>query len=168
MNVLEAQVTHRSAVRLRVRIPARRGDEAYFERLVEVYAGFPGVRGVQANPATASVLFLGDAVDPEAIEQRALDEGLFTLAAARARPAPGLPNRSVEPLKAFDSGMKRMTGGRLNLPGFVFYGLLGTAAYQIFRGRFGAPPWYTAFWYAFGVYSKQLADGGDGDAVEPE
>jgi len=27
------------------------------------------------------------------------------------------------------------------------------------RGNFGIPPWYTAFWYSFGVYTKQIAGG---------
>jgi hypothetical protein len=39
-------------------------------------------------------------------------------------------------------------------------GLLGTGIYQIVRGNFGAPPWYTAFWYAFGVFTKSLIDKG--------
>ena len=36
--------------------------------------------------------------------------------------------------------------------------LLALGIYQISRGNFMAPAWYTAFWYAFGVLTKTLID----------
>jgi hypothetical protein len=42
--------------------------------------------------------------------------------------------------------------------------LVITGVYQILRGQFRTPPWYTAFWYAFGlltmfVVKKSISDG---------
>jgi hypothetical protein len=54
--------------------------------------------------------------------------------------------------------MGQFTGGWLDLPGMAFLLLLGIGIYQIRRGNIGLPPWYTAFWYAFGVYTKSLVE----------
>jgi hypothetical protein len=158
-------VTHQSSTRLRIRIPSQRGNSAFFEKLKEDFSGFPGLQGVETNPRTGSVLFLGS-FEPEAIEQMAYSRELYRVKGCEDRPH-GLPNRTVEPVTELNHGIRRMTGGRLDLSGFLFFTLLGTAGYQILRGNFGAPPWYTAFWYAFGVYTKQLIDAKqDEDAVE--
>jgi len=44
--------------------------------------------------------------------------------------------------------------------------LLGLGLYQILRGNFRAPPWYTAFWYALGIFTKSLSDKGDKVSTE--
>jgi hypothetical protein len=46
----------------------------------------------------------------------------------------------------------------VDLPGMVFLSALLIGLYELARGNFRPPPWYTAFWYAFGVYSKSLMD----------
>ena len=51
-----AQVTHRLPGRTRLRIPAHRGDPAFFARLVERARGLPAVRTARVNPTTGSVL----------------------------------------------------------------------------------------------------------------
>ena len=50
--------------------------------------------------------------------------------------------------------LRRFSSGELDLAVMVFIALLGVGVYQIARGNFGAPPWYTAFWYALGVLTK--------------
>jgi hypothetical protein len=32
------------------------------------------------------------------------------------------------------------------------------AVVEIMRGNFRMPPWYTAFWYAFGLFTKSMLD----------
>ena len=56
-----AYVVHRTANRLRLRVPARKLDHSYFQGLKARLAGFPGVRSVEANPLTGSVLVEHDA-----------------------------------------------------------------------------------------------------------
>jgi hypothetical protein len=51
-----AHVTHRLPGRMRLRIPARRGDPAFFARLVERARDLPALRAVRANPVTSSLL----------------------------------------------------------------------------------------------------------------
>jgi len=51
-----AQLVHRTSSRIRVRIPARRNDHAYFRQLQQRLIGSLGVTAVEVNPLTASVL----------------------------------------------------------------------------------------------------------------
>jgi hypothetical protein len=73
-------------------------------------------------------------------------------------------SRVVPPAKAVDRKLLDLTGGTLDLPSGLFLALVITGVYQILRGQFRTPPWYTAFWYAFGlltmfVVKKSISDG---------
>lgn len=156
-----ARVSHQSRKRLRIRIPAERGNEAYFATLRKVLAEHDGVDAVEVNQVTGSVLLLGDGLDAQAVRAFGQEKGLFKI---EAPGNPGgnrsshLPGMAVKPLQGLQNGMDQITGGNLNLSGLIFFALLGTGVHQILRGNFTAPPWYTAFWYAFGVFTKQLVD----------
>lgn len=157
----KARVSHQSRKRLRIRIPSERGNEAYFARLREVLAGHQGVEAVEINRLTGSVLLLGDGLDPQAVRAVGQEKGLFGIEATGnpgRNPPSHLPGVAVKPLQGLQNGMDQLTGGNLNLSGLIFFALLGTGVHQILRGNFTAPPWYTAFWYAFGVFTKQLVD----------
>ncbi len=52
----EANVTHRLPGRTRLRIPARRGDDAFFARMIEQARALPAVLAARANPVTGSLL----------------------------------------------------------------------------------------------------------------
>ena len=54
--ISQAYVVHRTASRMRLRIPGRRLDQAYFERLKQRLIRSLGVMAVEINPLTASVL----------------------------------------------------------------------------------------------------------------
>ena len=56
-NVIDhAHIVHRTATRLRIRVPARKLDHPYFRDLKASLVGCPGIRSVEANPLTGSVL----------------------------------------------------------------------------------------------------------------
>jgi hypothetical protein len=134
-----------------------RGNKAFFSRVEEKLSSFPGTSRIELNPATGSLLFLGRAVDLKTISRVAQKEGLFTLRVPEQRPV-SLPQRIAAPLGGLSSKVRHLTGGHLDLPGLAFLSLLGVGLLQILRGDLRSPPWYTAFWYAFGVFSKSLAD----------
>jgi len=152
-----AQVKHRSPTRMRIRIPSQRGNTGYFEQVRKAFSDSPGLTALEVNADTGSVLFLGEEIDPERLQQVARENKLYELS-EHGTPGRTIPNRSVEPVAAMNRGVRKATGGSLDLSGLLFFSLLGTAVYQILRGNMAAPPWYTAFWYAFGVYTKQLID----------
>src|SRR3712207_2036044 len=73
-----AHVAHRIPGRLRVRVPSRKGDRAYFGRAAERLGAHPGVRSVRASPRTASVTIEHDG-GVEGFARLAREHGLFDL-----------------------------------------------------------------------------------------
>lgn len=160
MSLPDAQIGHLAPSRLRIRIPSRRKDGRYFERLRKEFLRLERLDRVEVNPVTGSVLLMGSRLDLAAVENYARSKGLFDLRQTKPSSAP-VTRKIVEPLGTLSSGMKRITGGRLDLPGLTFILLLVSGVVEIVRGNFRAPPWYTAFWYAFGVFTKSLVDMAD-------
>jgi hypothetical protein len=67
-------------------------------------------------------------------------------------------NSVANPIGKLSNGLRKFTGGELDLKGMVILGLIGVGLYQIIKGNLRAPPWYTAFWYALGVFTKSFSD----------
>jgi hypothetical protein len=154
-------VNHRGSKRLRLRVPSEKSNPAYFATLEKALSRYERAEAVEVNALTGSLLFVGDSVDLKSVVAFGEENKLFTVEAAKANPKNNpkhLPGKVVKPLHGVHNAMDQLTGGNLDLSGLIFLLLLGTGAYQIARGNFGAPPWYTAFWYAFGVFTKQLME----------
>ena len=62
------------------------------------------------------------------------------------------------PFGSVSRRIRAFTGNAADLSGLAVLALLTVGVYQIARGNFGAPAWYTAFWYALGIFNK--SDGG--------
>jgi hypothetical protein len=159
VNLPEAFVAHSSAARIRVRIPGCRRDLKYFAKVRKAALKAP-VEMIRANALTASILFQGRQATADAVAAFGRDNGLFAI--APPAPAPSLARRIASPLATCDRSIKSVSAGQIDLPGALFILLLFTALYEIARGRFRTPPWYTAFWYAFGLFTKAVIgrDGG--------
>lgn len=155
MNLPEAVVIHASPQRLRLRIPACRGDLRYFAKVRKAALKAP-VELLRINALTGSLLFQGAQATPESVAGFGRDNQLYTI--APALPAIPMAKRMTAPLTAVDKGIREVSSGQLDLPGGLFILLLFTALYEIASGRFKTPPWYTAFWYAFGLFTKALID----------
>jgi hypothetical protein len=50
-----AHLAHRIPHRLRVQVPSRKGDRAYFDRVTERLGKQPSIRSVRASPLAASI-----------------------------------------------------------------------------------------------------------------
>jgi hypothetical protein len=111
---------------------------------------------VRANAVTGSILFTGQQATAERAAAFGSDTGLYAI--TPASPVTSLTERIVDPLVGCSRGIKKLSSGRLDLPGALFILLLFVAIYEIARGRFRIPPWYTAFWYAFGLFTKAFID----------
>ncbi len=155
--VPEAFIAHRSPQRLRIRVPGRRGDAAFFSLVQDAFAR-NGARP-QANPETASLLFVGEAAAVTQVADLGRREGLFELR-GHAPFRPPLMHAAIQPVAGLNRSLQRATGGRIDLPSGIFLMLLGFGIYEILRGRLSSPPWYTAFWYAFGLVSMYVIEKG--------
>jgi hypothetical protein len=157
--VPEARIVHRIAGRMRVRVPSRRGDAAYFATVEETLRGLNGVESVGADPLTGGILIL-HGIDPGVIVDYAAQKGLFLAKEEEAKKAGGTVLHDVlgAPFGSFSRRIRSFTGNAADLSGLAVLALLTVGVYQIARGNFGAPAWYTAFWYALGIFNK--SDGG--------
>lgn len=129
--------------RVRYRIPERRGDNAFFDRLQQVLADTPGVRAVAVNAGTAGVLLEFDG-ELEQMLAAVRAAGLFRVMDAMPQ---SLAFEASAGLKTVDRNLSLITGGRLDLDGALVFTLIGLALHQALRGQWLAPA-STLFWYA--------------------
>jgi hypothetical protein len=153
----KATVSHSSPGRIRLKVPEMRGDQEYFMGLAEKCSMLKQVETLEVNPLTAGVLVTGEEITENALADMGQKKGLFFLELSQA-PVPAPSQIVVSHLKSLNEKVRSFTHGGLELATLVFTGLLFTGIYQILRGNLRSPPWYTAFWYAFGIFGKTLMD----------
>lgn len=154
--VPDAQVFHGMPRRLRIKIPSKKGCKSYFSDLSDGLSRCPGVECVQVNPVTGSVMVMYDG-DIKALADYARTNGLFSL--QRATPVKRTLFQEVAAtFQSYNRNLKQMTGGEVDIPGLVFLSLLVSGIWQIARGNLVMPAWYTAFYYALGVFTTTKVD----------
>lgn len=152
-----AQIAHSSTHRLRLKIAKGGRDPSYFSGLKKKLEQAFTTCKVQANPLTGSIIVTGDAVDAKAVSEFGRSNALFRVESGEAK-STAMAVSIIAPLRNADRNLKMATDGRMDLPGAVFVALVIFGIIEIVRGNWRSPPWYTAFWYAFGLYSKTLFD----------
>lgn len=151
----DAHCTHQVAGRFRVRIPAAKGNKVFFTHVQEQLARCPLITAAVANAVTGSVL-ISHTGNMRTIADYAEKNNLFRLTQDRKNPG-GVAHATIATYKTLDAQIKKLSGGELDLPHTAFLTLVGAGVYQISRGKFGAPAWYTAFWYALNIFLKAQA-----------
>jgi len=152
----EAQIAHQTPGRLRIQIPSRKGDGAYFSSLQQQLSSVLGIAEVRPNSLTGSLLLLHQ-TGAEKIAAVAAEKQLFRLVLPEAEVKP-FSRRLARDFRELNRKVNRFTGGDLDIPALAFLVLLGSGGYQISQGRFAAPAWYTAFWYALNIFLKGLKE----------
>lgn len=156
MSLAKAVVQHKTPNRLRIKFSLAKVREGYFDELKNGLASLDGVDRIEVNPLTKSALFCGKDLDLETIQKAGSEKKLFDLALPDSSRSE-LAITAVDPIKNISNTIRRLTAGKLDLPTVGFFTLLSVGLFQLAKGNFRSPPWYTAFWYAFGLFSKELA-----------
>jgi len=169
--VPEAHVSHCLPRRLRVKILSKKGDVSYFSGLSERLMKCSGVKDVRVNPSTGSVLIAHDC-DGEELRKYVKEKKLFRLKAPKPGPRTLLQHVSST-FQTYNTTLKGMTGGEFDIPSLVFVSLLISGIWQLARGNLAMPAWYTAFYYALGVFTSAKAhvdeyDQGESPIVEDD
>jgi hypothetical protein len=159
----EALVVHNMAGRIRIRVPSKKGNAAYFTAVKETLSACVGVEGVEVAPFTGSILVRCHG-PTEAVLGWAESQGLFVVRQEQSIKVTAFYDSVAGRFGALDDGIKTATGKSFDLPGLAFLGLMGAGIYQIARGNFATPAWYTAFWYALGLFWKSSEKKGGKDA----
>src|SRR5947209_11616333 len=103
----QARVCHYASGRLRVKIPEKRRDEAFFDKLREHLSGWDSIERVEVNPLTASVLVEFSSL-LELLAENAMKNDLFevdfdTLSAIGEEPKPLTDHAAAAVAKADES-----------------------------------------------------------------
>jgi len=160
----EAFITHFISGRVRIKVPSKKGDDAFFLSMKERFSNFPGVRAIEINPMTGSLLIL-HSFDPESLDVKEIKayvelNSLFRLeggAPGWKGPSLNIRKRFGDSFKDLNEKMKSITSDEIDLPTLAFLILLGVGVYQISAGNFAAPAWYVAFWYAMNIFMQAEA-----------
>ncbi len=148
----DARITHTISGRLRIKIPSKKGNNSYFKSLEQKFSDCDKVQKVEANAVTAGVLFLHDA-DIKNISKFAEENRIFKVESRRPEQMV-ITKRIKSGFDDLNRRATRFTGGELDLAGAVFVSLLSLSIYQIARGNFFVPAWYTSLWYAVNMVFK--------------
>jgi hypothetical protein len=157
MALTNGEVVHFTPGRVRVRFPEKRNDPDFFRALEKPLKAHPEITAIRSNPLTGSLLLEGSFTDAGRLAEYAKSHELFFIETAETG---GVPLRK-KIYQSFDAGnrfVKDRSSNQLDLPVLIFLLLLGSGIYQLARSEVRLPPWYTAFWYALGVFTKSLSD----------
>ena len=159
----DAHVVHQMLGRLRVRIPSRRRNAQYFARVRQQLAELEGVRAIETNHMTGSVLILHQ-LSAREIEEHAVKHGLFRLRFSLPDPAP-LSQRISTQLGKFGAGVERASGGAVDVPAVVAITFAAAASFQLLKNRVW-PPGVTLLWYAV-QRAVEWKEGAPADGCSP-
>ncbi|ABQ89330.1 MULTISPECIES: hypothetical protein [unclassified Roseiflexus] len=126
-------IAHRIGDRVRVRIPERKGDAAYFMRVERDLSACERVMYVEANPLTASILLRYHGTNDD-LRRDAINLGLF---AVEEPPPPVNPalTAATERIDQLDRFLQRSSNGSFDLLEVAFVGLIGASIVQVLRGQ---------------------------------
>src|SRR5258708_6547253 len=132
-----AYIEHQIPGRLRLRIPERRGDVAFFQRVVEALSKLTDIKELDGSSLTGSVRIRHSGT-AEAIAAAASKEGLFEIGKRDGGAQPKKPPK--EPASPGDAGMLDS----------IATGLSGLALFQVTQGQVTGSAGEN-FWNAYGA-----------------
>ncbi|WP_354682363.1 HMA2 domain-containing protein [Cupriavidus necator] len=148
----DAQLSHALPGRLRVKVPTRRHDAAYFDDVVRRLSECSGVDEVSVNPVTASVLIIHSTSD-DAVASYALQQELFRLRLDRTASKSRIVARqlsasaprlySAEPMSPSDRRAGMLSASLASL------GVLQTLRSQVMV------PAISLLWYAYDTWRQR-------------
>jgi hypothetical protein len=166
-----ASITHFTPRRLRIRVPEKKRDRAFFDHVAERLSDWDSVERVETNPLTASILIHftnPNALLFDAIAKNDLLEIDFAAAFTDAT-VPVAIEAAVASFDATDRVLRRWTQNQIDVRSVVFLLLLAGGVFQVLRRRLDTPA-PTLLWYAgelIGVWKDRRADSASSAPLEP-
>src|SRR5689334_10463976 len=159
-----ARISHFTPRRLRIKVPEKRRDRAFFDTVAERLAAWDTIEAVETNPLTASVLIHFS--DPQRLFlEAAAKNDLFDIdfdAAFAGATAPVATEAAVRSFETADRTLRRWTQNQVDMRSALFLVLLAGGMFQLLRRRLDTPA-PTLLWYAgdlIGLWSDLGPDPG--------
>jgi hypothetical protein len=144
----DAHVKHSMPGRIRLQIPDRKHDPAYFARVGQKLTEMDGVQSVRTDSQTGSIL-INHERDLDAIRSFAEQHKLFSLIVTTAT-AVVLADKLTDRVGNLDQGLIHFTRGQVDLKSAVVLALAAGAAIQVLRKQV-LPPAFTLVWTAIAL-----------------
>jgi hypothetical protein len=151
----QAYVAHVSTDRLRLRVPSKRGDQDYFDRVRELLLREGQFPPATTNPTTGSILFDHPDVRIDELKRFTAGHKLFALKELPDS-AGTLIGDATTPVATIDKEIREISSGYVDTASLLFMALVGFAIAEMVRGNWRTPPWYVALWYAFDLVNKSI------------
>jgi uncharacterized protein YdcH (DUF465 family) len=139
----KSAISHSAYGRTRFRLASKRREDAFFARIAERLQQLDGVKRVEVNPATGSVLVHHQLPLAE-LTRQAQQQSLFRVDDA---PAERLSDSVRRQFSILDGEISRLTNSRLDLQDLALLLLIIVGLRQLAAGQFAVPA-VSAFWYA--------------------
>jgi Heavy metal associated domain 2 len=164
-----ARIVHFTPQRLRLKVPEKRRDAAFFDFVRNRLAAWDSVERVETNPLTASILVHFSASEQLLLEAVGKNDFLDIDFDAIARPTePVVTSGAIRSFVAGDNALRSWTANAIDVRTVVFLLLFVGGVYQLLRGRMSTPA-PTLLWYAgslLGLWRDNSA--GAADRASPE
>ncbi len=157
MTLPKGEIVHHTTARMRIRIPGKKNNPEFFKSLEKSLKNIPEIKTIRPNPLTGSLLLEGDFSAAGQVTDLLETNKFFQLEIPKTDGTP-LRQKVYQSFSISNRFVKDHSRGELDLPILIFLMLVGTGIYQLVRSEVRLPPWYTAFWYALGVFTKSLMD----------
>jgi hypothetical protein len=151
MGLPGAFICHQSPRRLRIKIASQKGNVEFFDQLQNTLARLQTFDRLEVNALTGSVLLVDKNLNVDHIAEHARDLRLFDLMDQNDSRS-SITTQLVSNLGDLNNSIRRLTSGEIDLVGSLLLVLLISGLTELIRGNLRMPPWYTTFWYAFGLY----------------
>lgn len=149
----EAYLIHSAPGRCRIRIPAKRYDEDYFQHIDATLSDIPGIVQMRTNPLAASILILHDQEELSSDDLLAQLQGFEHFSLTEQVYSHTVWEQAVNGLDTFDHQLKTITAGRFDYKSLLFVVLVIMAVRQLQQGAVLGPA-AALFWYALQVLTK--------------
>lgn len=156
-----AFIKHQLPGRVRLKIPQKKGDFHYFDRIAESFAQCPGITQLQLNPPAASILICHRTdIAFHVIAEFAETKRLFSLTEKPEDYVPiTIPNLPIATLTSvglnrIDEALLGFSQGRLDGRSLLFLALIGLGIHQFTRGNIMAPA-ASLLWYALELLKQE-------------
>jgi hypothetical protein len=150
-----AYIAHHIPGRIRIRLPHAKGDRAFLEQINQSIAPRPGVRYVEVNPTTGSVVIHYEASPLDDFEQglatHAAHEDLFILDLNSHTKVSNISHSIDSGFKNLSNSFKRASDGTIDLKE-IFPIALAAAALAFLKTAEGTPLWVTLLNFSFSSY----------------
>jgi hypothetical protein len=158
----EAIIKHHMTGRIRITIPTRKKDSVYFKNIQNRLRQVLSYHRITVSALTGSLIMEDENLEIEKVRIAAEKHALFTLKSAglpaRTLTAKTITERVAISIKSTNQNVSKISDGALDLFGVIFMFLLLLGFWELAIGNLKRPPWYTTFWYAFGLFSKTILD----------